>query len=114
MDARDITNLTERMVNSAGDSSFTSTDGKRRDVPTNKSRVTSQKNQAAQYEVEVQKGLDAVFKVIPLYLDAAAFAEIGDKLVARRADDKKKLDDAANTSTVKKQRIRVAAALALP
>jgi hypothetical protein len=111
MESLGITNLKEWMVNSADESSFTSTDGERRDVPTNKSRVSAQKNQAAQYVIEMQKGLDALYKVIPLYLDAAAFAEVGDKRVARRADDKKKSDDAANTSTVKKQRIREAAAL---
>jgi hypothetical protein len=60
------------MVNSADESSFTSTDGERRDVPTNKSRVTSQKNQAAQYVIKMQKVLDSLYKVIPLYLDAAA------------------------------------------
>jgi hypothetical protein len=37
---------------------------------------------------------------------AAVFADIGDELVARHVDDKQKADDAANASTVKKQRLR--------
>jgi hypothetical protein len=112
MDALGISEKKEWMVESAGKSSFISINGKRLDVPTNKSKVSAQKKEAAQQMLEIQKGLDALFEIIPLYLDAAAFAEIGDKLVARRADDKKDADNAANTSTVKKQRIREAAAAA--
>jgi hypothetical protein len=112
MDALGISEKKEWMVKSAGKSSFISINGKRRDVPTNKSKVSAHKNEAARQMLEIQKGLDALFEIIPLYLDAAAFAEIGDKLVARRADDKKDADNAANTSTVKKQRIREAAAAA--
>jgi hypothetical protein len=112
MDALGISEKKEWMVESAGKSSFISINGKRLDVPTNKSKVSAHKNEAARQMLEIQKGLDALFEIIPLYLDAAAFAEIGDKLVARRADDKKDADNAANTSTVKKQRIREAAAAA--
>jgi hypothetical protein len=112
MDALGISEKKEWMVKSAGKSSFISINGKRLDVPTNKSKVSAHKNEAARQMLEIQKGLDALFEIIPLYLDAAAFAEIGDKLVARRADDKKDADNAANTSTVKKQRIREAAAAA--
>jgi hypothetical protein len=60
-----ISEKKEWTVNSVGESSFISTEGKRRDVPTNKDRVTAQKKEAAQHVIEMQKGLDALYKVIP-------------------------------------------------
>jgi hypothetical protein len=91
--------VNERMINSAEDSSFTSTDGKRRDVPGEASAAPPVKLHSTW----------STYRMVWMRCSIsfpAVFAEIGDELVARHVDDKQKADDAANASTVKKQRLR--------
>jgi hypothetical protein len=87
------------MINSAEDSSFTSTDGKRRDVP---GEASAQKKEAAQHVVDIHNGLDALFKII--------LAEIDEEVVARHvASTTRKMPTMLSTSSRSSIRIRDAA-----
>jgi hypothetical protein len=91
--------VNERMINSAEDSSFTSTDGKRRDVP---GEASAQKKEAAQHVVDIQNGLDALFKII--------LAEIDEEVVARHvASTTRKTPTMLSTLSISSIRIREAA-----
>jgi hypothetical protein len=52
-------------VNSVGESSFISTEGIRRIIPTNNYKTSAQKKEAAQHVIDIQKDLDALLKIIP-------------------------------------------------
>jgi hypothetical protein len=87
------------MINSAEDSSFTSTEGKRRDVP---DEASAQKKEAAQHVIDIQNVLDALFKII--------LVEIEEEVVARHvASTTRKMPTMLSTSSRSSIRIRDAA-----